>query len=129
MKKGFTLIELLGVIIIISVLVSLTFVSINNALDESAEKLYDVQINEIEKSTSSWVTLYSSCLSDGAYNTITLGRLKYGNDYSDGIDCPNDIGGLIDINITNPITEELFLDSLEILITYEANQYTATVMD
>ena len=50
MKKGFTLIELLAVYIILGVILSITYYSVDSILDTSSESLSDTQKRELEKS-------------------------------------------------------------------------------
>lgn len=54
MKKGFTLVELLCVIIIIAVVTMIAFPLVTSYINKSKEKLYDVQVNDIESAAKKW---------------------------------------------------------------------------
>ncbi len=129
MKKAFTLIELLAVLIILGIITGITLVIVSQSLANSEKGVYEAQIKQIEEATSDWIVMNSTCLDKTQINTITLGRLKYGQLYEDGFTCTSDEGGFIDENITNPTTDELFEDALEIEITYEKNQYVINVIE
>ncbi len=49
MKKGFTLLEMLTVLVLITLIVSITYSVFQKQIETSKQKLYDNQINMIEK--------------------------------------------------------------------------------
>lgn len=55
-KRGFTLIEIIAIIILLSVIALITYPVINNLITDSKEKLYEKQINELERLSNTWVT-------------------------------------------------------------------------
>lgn len=93
MKKGFTLAELIGVIVILAALILIIIPVVERSIREGREKLYSDQINSIKLSLESWTREYQKP-QDGEVITLTLSQLKE--------------SGLIDINIKNPKTKELF---------------------
>jgi len=50
-KKGFTLVELLAVIIILAAILVIILPSVSRTLKKSKNTIYDIQINDILKST------------------------------------------------------------------------------
>lgn len=70
MKKGFTLIELLSVIIIIGVVALIVFPTVMNSIKKSRQKLYDIQVQDIEKIGKEWATEHREYLDHTHLNTI-----------------------------------------------------------
>ena len=109
-KKGFTLVELLAVIIILSLLALLASTSITKIVKDSKSDLYDTQINLIKSAAEAWGA-------DNLYDLPESGTCKYLK--------LNDLKryGLIDSEIKNPKTNELFSDELIIKISSEKNTF------
>lgn len=102
-NKGFTLVELLGVMIILAVIFVLVFPSVQNIISQSEDTIYQKQINTILNATYDFTLKNVSYLPDtGQKSYVTLGQLKY--------------DGLIDANIEDPNTNEIFPDNLVISI-------------
>jgi len=102
-SRGFTLIELLAVIVLLAIIFILVYPTILNILSESRDTVYQKQINTILNAA------YDFSLKDTTYlpdanekNYITLGQLRY--------------EGLIDINIKDPNTNNVFPDNLVVSI-------------
>lgn len=49
MKRGFTLIELLAVLVILGIIITITFYSVDSVLDKSSESLSNTQKRQLEK--------------------------------------------------------------------------------
>ena len=115
-NKGFTLAELLGVVIILGVIATIATISISNNMKNSKEELYNVQINNIISGAKKWANenVFSLPVNDGESITLTLLQLKQ--------------AGCVEDDITNPKTNELFSDSLQIKITKVDNNYKYEVV-
>ena len=115
-KKGFTLVELLGVIVILLLLVLIVTPIFINYTKKASKSAYEVQINTIKESAREWAldeenikllpTKEDECVK------ITLEKLKE--------------LGLLDYNITNPKTNEKFLDESAVIIRKEGKELTYT---
>ncbi|MCI8445872.1 MAG: prepilin-type N-terminal cleavage/methylation domain-containing protein [Bacilli bacterium] len=115
-KKGFTLAELLGVITILAMLALLVTPVVTKTIKNNKQKLYNIQISKIEKAAYNYAIKNTDVLpEEGVTIVVTLGELKK--------------EGLIDKEVRNPITKELFSDDLKIEIGNINNQYTYTVLD
>lgn len=118
-KKGFTLIELSAVIIILGIIVIITFPVVKNTIYKSNLKLYETQIKEIERATSDFLLLdqniYLLPEDEGNVITITLADLKR--------------SGVIEVNIKDPRSGELFPNDLLITITRWMNQFSIDVVE
>ena len=110
-KKGFTLIELLAVITLLGVLSLIATVTINNTLKESRKDACETQLKNIASGAKNWASknVFELPSEDGSSITVSLGELK--------------LGGFVDKDITNPITEQLFSDDIKITITRVDNNY------
>lgn len=93
MKKGFTLAELLGVIILLGAIALIIVPLVSNSMQGSKETLYNDQIKSIELSLASWMSSNQKP-AEGETITLSLSQLKE--------------AGLVELDITNPMTEELF---------------------
>lgn len=115
-KKGFTLIEVLGVVIVLATIILIVVPNISESLKNSRNKAFDVQIKEIETASRTWSIYNSNNLPSNQSEeiTITLLQLK--------------LAGLIDINLKNPKTGELFPDDMQIKITKKGLNYVYNVL-
>lgn len=115
-QKGFTLIELLGVLIVLALLAALVIPVVTKTVKNNKQKLYNVQIEAIEKAAKDYAIKNIDTLpEEGEVLTITLGELKR--------------DGFVEQEIRNPITKELFSDDLKIEIRRKDEQYSYTVID
>lgn len=104
MKKGFTLAELLGVLVILAAILLIIMPIVDKTIKEGKDDLYDKQINSIKLAMELWLT-DNAKLDEGEYIVITLSQLKE--------------AGLIEFDIKNPKTEELFPNDM--LLTIKNN--------
>lgn len=104
MKKGFTLAELLGVLVILAAILLIIMPIVDKTIKEGKDDLYDKQINSIKLAMELWLTDHAK-LDEGEYIVITLSQLKD--------------AGLIEFDIKNPKTEELFPNDM--LLTIKNN--------
>ena len=104
MKKGFTLAELLGVLVILAAILLIIMPIVDKTIKEGKNDLYDKQINSIKLAMELWLT-DNAKLDEGEYIVITLSQLKD--------------AGLIEFDIKNPKTEELFPNDM--LLTIKNN--------
>ena len=102
MKKGFTLAELLGVIILLGAIALIVVPLVSNSMKDSKETLYNDQIKSIELSLASWMSS-NQTPAEGETITLSLSQLKE--------------AGLVELDITNPMTEELFPNDMILKIT------------
>ncbi len=114
-RNGFTLIELLTVIILLGVLIVIIIPTIDSTLKKSSNKIYENQISNIITASKSWASKNPNELpkKDETSIIITLGQLKE--------------EGFIDENIINPKNKKRFLDTTEIIITREKENFTYQV--
>lgn len=117
MKKGFTLVELLGVIIILAVIASITVISITNSMKNTKQKLYEQQINNIIDGAKTWASgnVFDLPINDGEAIYLTLKELKQ--------------DGFVEKDITNPLTNKLFNDQLQVKITKVDNNYSYEIIE
>ncbi|MDD3392424.1 MAG: prepilin-type N-terminal cleavage/methylation domain-containing protein [Bacilli bacterium] len=115
MKKGFTLVELIAVLAILSILALIAIPSIDKVLKNTRNELYETQLTNIENCAKNWGAdnLLLLPTTEGETVTLTLGQLK--------------AGGYVESDIKNPKNNELFPDTLEVVITRQASYYTYEV--
>ncbi len=113
MKKGFTLAELLGVIVLLGALALIIVPLVSSSMKGSEEALYNDQIESIKLSLSLWMS-DNQKPAEGETITLSLSQLKE--------------AGLVELDITNPLTKELFPNDMILkiinnngIIEYEIN--------
>ncbi len=107
-KNAFTLIELLTVIILLAVIATIVFPMIQDSINNSKEKTYKENKEQIIDATKRWSTDYNSTL------TTTNGAITYKT-----IACLKEKGYLaINKDIKNPVTGTLMTGCVK--ITYDA---------
>ena len=102
MKKGFTLAELLGVITILGALMLIIIPLVSTAIKSANEELYDSQIENIKLALESWMS-DNQKPNVGESITLSLSQLKE--------------AGLVELDIKNPKTKELFPNDMVLKIT------------
>jgi len=109
-KKGFTLVELLAVIIILAAILVIILPSVSRTLKKSKNTIYDIQINDILKSTYDYSLKKVKLLPDSNKKTyITLNELKK--------------SGFIESDIKDPKTNKIFSNDLVISIENVGTKY------
>lgn len=108
-NKGFTLVEILAVIIILGALVLIIVPNIDNMLDSSKNKGYNLQIQLMEDALKNWSAENAFKIPNvnGQSKTITLGELK--------------LEGFIDVDVRNPKTGECFANDIVLEVRMEKN--------
>ena len=101
MKKGFTLAELLGVIVVLAAVLLIIMPTIDKTIKQGQNGLYDKQINSI-KLAMELLVADNVKLEDGEYIVLTLSQLKD--------------AGLVEFDVKNPKTEELFPNDMLLTI-------------
>ena len=116
-KLGFTLAELLGVIVILGVITLIATVGINSSMKKSKEELYELQIDNIIRGAKNWASgnVFELPENDGEEIYLTLQELK--------------AAGFVEQDITNPLTNELFSDQLQVKITKVDNNYNYEIVE
>lgn len=117
MKRGFTLIEIMAVIVILSVVGLIAVVAVDKTIKDNNEKVYQVQISNIEDAARIWGTKHLSYLPDNVDEAISIPLLALKKD------------GLIDKEITNPKNDSLFYNDMYIDITYKNGVYNYDVVE
>lgn len=100
MKKGFTLAELIGVIVIMAALALIIIPVVDKQLKEGKQDIYNSTIDSIKSSLDLYMTDIN--LNNNDYMQITLYQLKQ--------------AGFVDIDIKNPVKDELFPNDMLITI-------------
>lgn len=116
-NKAFTLVELLGVIIILGIIALIATISITNSMKNSKEELYQIQIDNIINGAKTWASsnVFELPENDGDAIYLTLSELKQ--------------AGFIEKDITNPLTNELFSDQLQVKITKVDSNYNYEIVE
>lgn len=109
-KNGFTLVELLAVLVILAIIFVISVPLMTEILDQSKNTLYKKQIDTILDGTYDYSLKYLNYLPENNnINYVTLGELKY--------------EGIVDYDLTNPETNERFLNDLVISISKVGTGY------
>lgn len=114
-KKGFTFVELLAVITIIGVLTLILLPTIERMTQESKDKVYNQQLNNIILSLKSWASDNRLYLpeKENEILTITLGNLK--------------TDGYIEYDVKNPLNNKCFDNSMALIITKNKKTYDYSI--
>lgn len=113
MKKGFTLIELLAVIVIVGVISSIAFITVDKSIKDSKNNLYNTQVNTIYDGAQAWATDNISKLDGKDFYCITLKTLQD--------------SGYVQKNIINPKDDKEFDSNLKIKITDTVSGYNYSI--
>ena len=108
-KKGFTLVELLAVIIILAVILTIILPSVSKTLKKSKNTIYDIQINDILKSTYDYSLKNLKLLPESGKTYITLNELKK--------------NGFIENDLKDPKTNKYFNNDLVVSIENVGTKY------
>lgn len=116
MKKGFTLVELLAVMVVLGLLVLLVVPEVLVVMNSSKQRLFELQVKNIELAAKNWAADNPGLLpsESGDSVTIFLSNLK--------------IGGFIDPDISNPLTNSQFPNDMVIEIKRIGNSFTYTAL-
>ena len=115
-KNGFTLTEVLGVLTVLALLALLITPVISKTIKNNKQKSYNDQIKIIEKADKDYTIKNTDVLpEEGTITYITLGEIKR--------------SGVLQEEVRNPMTKELFPDDLQIKISFENNQYVYEVIE
>ncbi len=117
-EKGFTLIELLAVIVIISVIAAIVFPVVTKHIQNSKQKAYDIQINEIIRAAKDWALDNSDKLDKYHINPTYVSIVE--------LQSATNVNGetyLSSGEIKNPLTGERMSGTIIIDYDLEHNQY------
>ena len=114
MKKGFTLAELLGVLVILGAILLIAIPVVDQAIKSGKEDLYQEQIEIIKNSLQLWMS-NNQKPDVGEKIVLSLSQLKE--------------AGAVELDITNPKTNELFSDGLQVKITKVDNNYKYEIIE
>ncbi|MBE6138340.1 MAG: type II secretion system protein [Firmicutes bacterium] len=117
MKRGFTLIEIMAVITILGIIGVIAVVAVDKTVKDNNERLYKAQLSNIEDAARTWGHKNIKYLPDNLDEAISIPLVLLKKE------------GLIDKNIKNSKTGELFFDDMYIDITYQNGIYSYTVAD
>ena len=112
MKRGFTLVELLIVLTVIGLLGLIVVPIVDTIIKENKQKLYDLQINNIEDGAKNWASdnIFNLPEDDNETLNITI--------------CDLEKSGFIEIDMENPKTGERFYKNSYVVITKTSYGYT-----
>lgn len=110
-SKGFTLIEVLGVIVILAVIITLVFPSVDKTINKSKNITYKSQINSMLNAAYDYTLENTKVLPETSKNIsyVTLGELMS--------------LGYLDNNLINPKTRKEFSYDLVVKISKVSNEY------
>lgn len=117
MKKGFTLIEIMAVIIILGIVGLIALIAVDKTIKDNNEKVYQMQISNIEDASRIWGANNLSYLPDNSDEVVSIPLVVLKRD------------GLVDRELTNPKTGELFPNDLYITISYKEGVYRYNVVE
>lgn len=119
MKNGFTLIELLAVIIIVSVLSTIAFVTVDKAVKDGKNSLYQVQVSTIYDGANAWavdnISFLNEQLNDKEFHCIKLQVLQD--------------NGYVEKDLIDPRNDKAFDSNLDIKITDTISGYSYSIDD
>lgn len=111
-STGFTLIELMTVIILMTVIALIVTPIIVNHINNSKDELYKIQLDNIEAAAHTYMVKRTL---DGEFKIIYLRELKK--------------EGLIDKDLMNPKTDNLFSDCLQVKVTKNGSIYQYEILE
>lgn len=117
MKRGFTLIEIMAVIVILGVIGLIAVVSVDQTIKSNKEKMYEMQIENIEDAARTWAVDNIKYLPDDDSEAISIPLLVLKQ------------SGIIEPDIKNPKNDTLFYNDMYIDITYKNGIYSYDVVE
>lgn len=114
MKKGFTLVEIIGVIVILSIILTICFPVVTKIINNGRQTSYNSIVEDIKKAASDWCLLHPN-LTPTKENTLTIDVKTLKQE------------GLLNKNIKNPLTGKLISGESKIVISYSKGSYVYTV--
>lgn len=115
-NKGFTLVELLAILVILSIVAVIITPVIQKSLTANAEKVYQILVDQIKDYTKDYLAQNTDMLpyDDGETNIVKFGDLKK--------------SGFLQIQVVNPITENIISNESFVKVTKMKNQYVYDVV-
>lgn len=134
-KKGFTLVELLAVIVVLSLVMAMAFVSINAVRQSSLEQIVETKIGQIEQAAVLYAQdnpeiLTESCDVDGVHydyycKVLTVRDIIEAGSYFESGDLVTDESGTY-VDLINDVTGKSMLD--DTVQVYRKNNRIYSVM-
>ena len=115
-NKGFTLVELLAIIVILGVVATIITPVVQKSLKANKEKVYEILVDQIKDYTKDYLTKNTNQLpdNDGEVSTIKFIDLKK--------------EGLLQINVVNPVNDNIISNESVVKVTRKNNNYTYEVV-
>lgn len=115
-NKGFTLIELLAVLVVLGVIATIITPVIQKTLKANKENVYNIMVDQIKDYTKDYLAKNTNQLpnNEGEISTIKFVDLKK--------------EGLLQINVVNPITNNIISNESIVKVTKKNNNYTYEVV-
>lgn len=115
-KNGFTLVEVLTVLIILSIVVVIAVPIVDNAIKQSKERSYLIQLQGIEEAAKTWAGehIFETPNEENPTKTLELSELIR--------------LGYVEKDIINPKTKEPFI-GVKVVITYRNGTLEYTVYE
>lgn len=116
-KNGFTLVEVLGILVLLAILVLIVTTVITRNVKDSKQKMREEQLQSIELAAKNWATNHLEFLPEnpGKYSYVSVGTLK--------------LGGYIDDNLLDPVTNKCIPNDVQIKITKVDEIYVYTIQN
>lgn len=115
-NRGFTLVELVAVIVILGVIATIITPVIQKTLKANKENVYNIMVDQIKDYTKDYLAKNTNQLPD---NEGEISTIKF-------VDLKKD--GLLQINIVNPITNNIISNESIVKVTKKNNNYTYEVV-
>lgn len=115
-SKGFTLVELLAIVVILGVVATIITPVVQKSLKANEEKVYDILVEQIKGYTKDYLVKNTEKLPD---NNGEVSTVKF-------IDLKKE--GLLQINVVNPMTDNIISNESVVKVTKKNNNYTYEVV-
>lgn len=114
-SKGFTLVELLAILVVLAIVAVIITPVIQKSLKANKESLYNILIEQIEDYTKDYLAQNTNFLpEDNEISIIKFEDLKK--------------SGLLQINVSNPITGNIISNQSIVKVTKKSNNYVYEVI-